>query len=71
MPDPLEERGKLMFGSLRRKQMAVKPTILKLLNYFKVLWEEEHLYLNFKKRNQAEGETRVGWDTSTNLRFAK
>lgn len=60
-----------MFGSLRRKQMAVKPVTLKPLNYFKMLWEEEHLYLNVKKRSQAEGEARVGWNTSTSLEFAK
>lgn len=67
MPDPLEKR-KLVFGSLR-KQMAVKPATLKPLNYLKMLWEEEHLYLNLKKRNQAEGEARVGWNTSTRLGF--
>lgn len=60
-----------MFDSLRKKQMAEEPATLKLLNYLKILWEGEHLYLNFKKRNQAEGETRVGRNISTGLGFAK
>jgi hypothetical protein len=65
------EKTEVWLPERKKKQMAVEPATLKLLNYLKILWEGEHLYLNFKRRNQAEGETRVGRKTSTSLGFAK